>query len=144
MALPKLFQRIFFHNNTTPSINEDNFNAVSKGLSDVDDRVISLAGTIMEDVPQIQQDIENLEELAEDLDTAVQTAQNAATSAQSSADNANDKALVAEGWAKGTQNGTAVDPSSPYYHNNSEYFKNQFTNLGLSVVDGKVCQTYNN
>lgn len=125
MALPKLFQRIFWHNNATPAINEDNLNAMSKGLSDVDDRLIDLAGTIMEDVPQIQEDIEELEELAEDLDTAVQTAQNAATSAQSSASNANAKALVSEGWAKGTQNGTAVGSSSPYYHNNAEYFKNQ-------------------
>ena len=84
MALPKLFQRIFFHNNTNPALNEDNFNAMSKGLSDVDDRVIGLAGTIMEDVPQIQEDIEEL-----------------------------------------------------------EAFKKAFDDLGLSVVDGTINQTYN-
>ena len=150
MALPKLFQRIFWHNNTTPAIQEGNLNAMSKGLSDVDDRVIGLAGTIMEDVPQIQEDIEELEADMALIDTKIASATAEANRATTAANNAaasvisaGNKALVSEGWAKGTQNGTAVDPSSPYYHNNSEYFKNQFTNLGLSVVDGKVCQTYN-
>lgn len=68
MALPKLFQRIFWHNNTTPAINEDNLNAMSKGLSDVDDRVVELAGTIMETVPALEGDIEDLQELAEKLE----------------------------------------------------------------------------
>lgn len=65
MALPKLFQRIFWHNNTTPAINEDNLNAISKGLSDVDDRVIELATEVMEKVPE-------LEELAEQLEEGIQ------------------------------------------------------------------------
>ena len=65
MALPKLFQRIFFHNNTTPAINEDNLNAISKGLSDVDDRVIELATEVMEKVPE-------LEDLAEQLEEGIQ------------------------------------------------------------------------
>lgn len=132
MALPKLFQRIFFHNNTTPSINEDSFNAVSKGLSDVDDRVISLAGTIMEDVPQIQEDMEELEADMALIDTKIASATAEANRATTAANNAaasvisaGNKALVSEGWAKGTQNGTAVGSSSPYYHNNAEYFKNQ-------------------
>lgn len=68
MALPKLFQRIFWHNNTTPAINEDNLNAMSKGLSDVDDRVVELAGTIMETVPALEGDIADLQELAEKLE----------------------------------------------------------------------------
>ena len=68
MALPKLFQRIFFHNDTTPAINEDNLNAISKGLSDVDDRVIGLAGTVMETVPQIQEYLEQADGLVEQLE----------------------------------------------------------------------------
>ena len=35
----------------------------------------------------------------------------------------NDYALVAEGYAKGTQNGTAVTSESPYYENNAYYFE---------------------
>ena len=38
MSLPKLFDRIFWHNNTTPAINEDNLNAMSKAIDDIDDR----------------------------------------------------------------------------------------------------------
>ena len=68
MALPKLFQRIFWHNDTDPAINETNLNAISKGLSDVDDRVINIATTIMETVPTIEEDIEDLQELAEKLE----------------------------------------------------------------------------
>lgn len=63
MALPKLFQRIFWTNNTTPAINASNLNAISKGLDDVDDRVIEIAGTIMEDVPAIQEALEEVETL---------------------------------------------------------------------------------
>lgn len=132
MALPKLFQRIIWHNNTTPAIQEDNLNAMSKGLSDVDDRVIGLAGTIMEDVPQIQQDIEELEADMALIDTKIASATAEANRATTAANNAaasvisaGNKALVSEGWAKGTQNGAAVGSTSPYYHNNAEYFKNQ-------------------
>lgn len=63
MALPKLFQRIFWTNNTTPAINASNLNAISKGLDDVDNRVIEIAGTIMEDVPAIQEALEEVETL---------------------------------------------------------------------------------
>ena len=45
------------------------------------------------------------------------------------------KALVSEGWAKGTQNGTPVTSSSPYYENNAEYFKNQAQSIVGSKVD---------
>lgn len=68
MALPKLFQRIFWHNNTTPAINEDNLNAISKGLSDVDDRVIDVAATVMETVPALEEDIADLQEVADKLE----------------------------------------------------------------------------
>ena len=48
MALPKLFQRIFFHNNTDPAINETNLNAISKAIDDIDDRVIQIGSAAME------------------------------------------------------------------------------------------------
>ena len=85
MAISKLFQRIIWHNNTTPAINEDNLNAMSKAIDDIDDRVISLAETIIEDVPVI------IEGLA-DLDTAVTTATEAATTASNAATTATTKA----------------------------------------------------
>ena len=92
MALPKLFNRIIFHNNTTPSLNEDNENAMSKAIDDIDDRVIALAGTIMEDVPQIQEALEILEPAIENIDSNVERAETAA-------DDAEDSAETAEHWA---------------------------------------------
>lgn len=62
MALPKLFQRIFFHNNTTPALNEDNLNSMSKAIDDIDDRVIELGSDVMEKVPELEDLAEQLEE----------------------------------------------------------------------------------
>lgn len=45
------------------------------------------------------------------------------------------KALVSEGWAKGTQNGVPVTSGSPYYENNAEYFKDQASSIVGSKVD---------
>ena len=69
MALPKIYNKTEhqWHNNTTTSINEDELNAISAGLSDVDDRVIQLAGTIMEDVVIIKEDIEEVEGMMGDV-----------------------------------------------------------------------------
>lgn len=68
MSLAKLFSRIIWHNNTTPAINEDNLNAMSKGLDDLDNRVIGLAGTILEDVPLIQQYLSQADELVDQME----------------------------------------------------------------------------
>lgn len=106
MALPKLFQRIFFRNNTTPALNEDNLNAISKGLSDVDDRVIELAGTIMEDVVEIKEDIDEVEGMIDDVGQYItqakgyaQTASTKATEASNSATSAATSATAASGSA---------------------------------------------
>ena len=115
MSLPKLFERIFWYNNTTPAINETNLNAMSKGLSDVDDRLISLAGTIMEDVPQIIEDMATIE-------TGLETVGQAVTDAQTAASDADADRLVSEGYAVGKQNGVDVPSTSPYYHNNAKYY----------------------
>lgn len=64
----KLFERIFWHNNTTPAINEDNLNAMSKAIDDIDDRVIELAADVMEVVPQIQAYLDQAEDLVEAME----------------------------------------------------------------------------
>ena len=61
---------------------------------------------------------------AGEASSSANTASQKASAASTSAQTASDKALVAEGYAKGTQNGTPVGSTSPYYHNNAEYFKN--------------------
>lgn len=65
MALPKLFQRIYWHNNTTPAINEDNLNSMSKAIDDIDNRVIDLGADVMESVPELQDMTDRLEAMVE-------------------------------------------------------------------------------
>lgn len=114
MALPKLYDLITWHNNTTPALNEDNLNAMSQAIDDIDDRVIGLAGTILEDVPQIQQDMEILEPAVASIASNVQRAETAA-------DDAEADALVSEGYAVGEQDGVEVT-SGEYYQNNAKYY----------------------
>ena len=69
---------------------------------------------------------ETAQGLAEDAQEAAEDAQEAAELAQSGAEDARDtaeaQALKAEGYAVGTQDGTAVGSGSPYYENNAEYY----------------------
>ena len=95
MALPKLFQRIFWHNNTTPAINEDNLNAMSKAIDDIDDRVIDLGDKIIEDVPIIVEALEDIDEAVEAAQTAATTATTKAGEASTSATNAANSAASA-------------------------------------------------
>ena len=66
--MEKLYDRIDWHNNTTPAINETNLNKMSKAVDDIDDRVVEIAGTVMETVPQIQEDLAEAQELIEDAE----------------------------------------------------------------------------
>lgn len=110
MSLPKLFERIFWHNDTTPALNETNLNAMSKGLSDVDDRLISLAGTIMEDVPQIIEDMEILEPAVASIASNVARSETAATNAETAAGAAEDSAdAAAESEANAETAATAAE-----------------------------------
>ena len=68
MSLSKLYERIIFVNDTVPALNDTNLNKMSKALDDLDNRVISLAGTVMEDVPQIQQDLEQAAALVDQME----------------------------------------------------------------------------
>lgn len=61
MALPELYEQITWHNGTTPAINEDNLNAMSQAIKDIDDRVIEIASTVMEDVPALEEALEALD-----------------------------------------------------------------------------------
>lgn len=61
----KLYDKITFHNETTPALNETNLNAMSKAIDDIDDRVIDLAADVMEKVPEIMEIFEEVETLSE-------------------------------------------------------------------------------
>lgn len=64
----KIYDKIIWHNNTTPALSEDNLNAMSEAIDGIDNRVVDLAGTIMEDVPQIQAYLEQADDLVEALE----------------------------------------------------------------------------
>lgn len=49
----------------------------------------------------------------------------AKTGAETAAAGSQTQALISEGYAAGTQNGEPVGTTSPYYHNNAKYYKDQ-------------------
>ena len=61
--MEKLYDRIDWHNNTTPALNETNLNRMSKALDDLDDRVILIAGDVLVTVPQLREMLEDCTEL---------------------------------------------------------------------------------
>lgn len=65
----KLFERIFWHNNTTPALNETNLNLMSKAIDDIDNRVIELGSEVLEVVPQIQTYLAQAEDLVDAMET---------------------------------------------------------------------------
>ena len=122
MALPKLFQRIIWHNGTTPAINETNLNAMSKALDDIDDRLISLAGNVLEDVPQIKEILEDVETLSENppyigtnghwytWDTSTGAYVDSGVDASITVSVGSTTTLPAESSATVTNTGTSTDP----------------------------------
>lgn len=90
----KLYDRIYWHNNTTPALNESNLNAMSKAIDDIDDRVIQLADDVVDDIADIHQWRDDCEGFKED----------------------------SEAWAVGTRDGVPVSSDDPTYHNNSKWY----------------------
>lgn len=86
MALPKLFQRIFWHNDTDPALNEDNLNAMSKAIDDIDNRVIEREGIIMEAVAEATNAAHDAAESAEAAAISATSALNSASRAEHQAD----------------------------------------------------------
>lgn len=61
--------------------------------------------------------------------TKIDDLNSAITEAQEQAQTAEEKSLIAEGFAQGTQNGIPVSSDSPYYHNNSAYYNTMVSSL---------------
>jgi hypothetical protein len=106
----KLYDLITWHNNTTPSINETNLNAMSEAINNIDDRVINIADLIVVVVPQIQQMVDRAEEIIEDCEEYSQDS---------------------EAWARGTKNGVPVPSDAEQYQNNAKWYAEHLqTDLG--------------
>lgn len=67
--MEKLYDRINWHNDTTPALNESNLNRMDRALDEIDDRVVELSGTITEDVPEIKEYLDQAEDLVERIET---------------------------------------------------------------------------
>lgn len=70
--MEKLYDRIYWHNDTTPAVNESNLNSMSKAVDDIDNRVVLIAGDVLEVIPQIQAYLAQADTLVEALETLSQ------------------------------------------------------------------------
>lgn len=136
----KLYDLITFHNNTTPALNEDNLNAMSEALNDIDDRVVSLGGAVLEVIPDLEDILSHAEQLEEYRDEA-----------QAAAESAEDDKEDAEAYAVGTRGGVPVAPTDPTYHNNAKYYSEQtnpdalanMTDVSISLPSAGQVLKYN-
>ena len=112
--MDKLYDRIDWVNDTTPALNEDNLNAMSKGIDDIDDRVLSLGSAVLEVIPDLEEMLSHAEELKEYRDDAV-----------AAAASAEDDEEDAEAYAVGTRGGVPVTSGDPAFHNNAYWYSQQ-------------------
>lgn len=64
----KLFNRIFWKNNSVPALNEANLNAMSKALDDIDNRIINLPVVVTDEaVKKAEEVAEKAEEVANSI-----------------------------------------------------------------------------
>ena len=132
----KLYDRIYWHNNTTPALNESNLNSMSKAIDDIDDRVIQIADEVVDDIADIHQwhdetyqYRQDAEQYASDAQGYASNAQGYASSASNSATSADGYAEDSEAWAVGKRDGTDVPSSDPTYNNNSKYYAEQSADI---------------
>lgn len=71
--------------------------------------------------------------LADDIDVSETDIPAYVDGAQQAAANAEADALVSEGYARGSQNGTDVSSGSTYYENNSKYYYTQAQTVAASI-----------
>lgn len=87
--MEKLYERIDWHNDTTPALNQTNLNLMSKAIDDIDDRVVDLAGNITEVVAECNT---KAAEAAASATAAAGSASRASTAATNAFLSANDAA----------------------------------------------------
>lgn len=132
--MDKLYDRIIWENDTTPALNEDNLNAMSKAIDDIDDRVLDLGAGVLEVIPEIESLVENAEQIIEDTKGYAESAEESAQTATGAAADASNDELDAEAWAVGQRNGQDVPPTDPTYHNNAKYWAGQSGTSTLSSM----------
>lgn len=130
----KLYNRIDWENNTTPALNEDNLNDMSKAIDDIDDRVVELGGGLLDTLPTLQNLATNATQIINDTQGYATAADNSADAAALSENNAEDSAEDSEAWAVGERNGVPVTSGDPTYQNNAKYWASQSGTSTLSSM----------
>lgn len=95
--------------------------------------------------------IDEMREIAAETLQHAQDAEQSADDAAQEVLNAKNEVKNAEAWATGKRNGEDVPETDETYHNNAKYYAGQaqgvvdntLAALGISVVDGMLCVTYN-
>lgn len=132
-------QEVDFINNGAYNLNM--LEAMSDKLTRIEqeqDATIADRIVIAEDAAdRAAQSAQDAEESALDASSSETNAGISETNAGVSETNAASSALVSEGWAKGTQNGTPVGNTSPYYQNNSKYYADTVSahSVALTYLD---------
>lgn len=98
---------------------------MSQSDYDTISKVLEVAEHIEEYAETITDAVETVEQKASEASTSATNAATSASRASTSASNANRDALISEGYAKGTQNGSSVGSTSPYYQNNAKYYSDK-------------------
>ena len=70
--MEKLFNRIYWVNDTVPAINQTNLNSMSKAIDDIDDRVIELGGAVLETIPELAEYLSEADTLVDSLENIAQ------------------------------------------------------------------------
>lgn len=130
----KLYNRIDWENNTTPALNEDNLNDMSKAIDDIDDRVVDLGGGLLETLPTLQNLATNATQIINDTQGYATAAHDSADDAALSESNAEDSSEDSEAWAVGERNGVPVTSGDPTYENNAKYWASQSGTATLSSM----------
>lgn len=130
--MEKLYDRIYWYNNTTPALNASNLNSMSKAIDDIDNRVIQIADEVVDDIADIHQWHDDAYQYKNEAYQSAQNASGYATQASNYATQAGTSATSADGYSKtseayaiGKRGGSDVPSSDPAYHNNAKYYAEQ-------------------
>lgn len=90
--MEKLYNRIDFHNGTTPALNDSNLNAISKAVDDIDNRICTIAADIILEAPAIREAVVETQRLAEEIDELAVSVVPSAERAEAAAERAEEAA----------------------------------------------------
>lgn len=117
----KLYERIDFRNGTTPALSQDNLNAMSRAIDEIDSRLIKVAPEMLVlQIEETKQLLKNTESIVENIQKNISMAGEQVLEASS-------QAILAKSYAVG-ETGTRIDEykdNAKYYKGEAEFYKNE-------------------